>query len=322
MEFPPRSPNPCWSLLRAAPEREEDRGLSPRTHARDNPTSEEMRVNEGLEQALERAAEAVRASEAVVVAAGAGMGVDSGLPDFRGPEGFWRAYPAYERLGLRFEQMANPTWFTKDPALAWGFYGHRLRLYRATRPHAGFHHLREWMDACPHGGFVFTSNVDGQFQQAGFAENRVLECHGSIHWMQCLQRCSQPLWEDGSSTVEIDEATMRARPPLPSCPGCGRLARPNILMFGDWGWDPGRTTTQEAAWRRWRRGLPHDARVVVIECGAGLAIPSVRAFSESEVDAGATLIRINVRDSEVPDGQIGLPLPALEALQQIRARLS
>src|SRR5687767_9842489 len=86
---------------------------------------------------LARAAAAVRDADALLVTAGAGMGVDSGLPDFRGTEGFWRAYPAFARLGLRFEQLASPAWFARDPHLAWGFYGHRLNLYRATTPHAG-----------------------------------------------------------------------------------------------------------------------------------------------------------------------------------------
>src|SRR5262245_28856516 len=107
-----------------------------------------------------RAAEVIRDAAALVVAAGAGMGVDSGLPDFRGDHGFWQAYPPYQHLGLRFVDLANPRWFRTDPTLAWGFYGHRLNLYRATRPHEGFGVLRRWANRLPHGGFVFTSNVD------------------------------------------------------------------------------------------------------------------------------------------------------------------
>ena len=64
------------------------------------------------------------------------MGVDSGLPDFRGPQGFWRAYPVFR--GRRFEEISNPVWFRTDPEQAWGFFGHRLNLYRTTPPHAGF----------------------------------------------------------------------------------------------------------------------------------------------------------------------------------------
>ena len=101
----------------------------------------------------------------------------SGLPDFRGPEGFWRAYPPYRRLGLRFEELADSVHFAADPELAWGFYGHRLHLYRRTVPHAGFAVLLGWARRRP--VRVFTSNVDGQFQTAGFAEDDVAECHGS-----------------------------------------------------------------------------------------------------------------------------------------------
>src|SRR2546421_8973787 len=79
-------------------------------------------VNE-LDTAIARAAEAIAAADALLIGAGAGMGVDSGLPDFRGPEGFWRAYPLFRARGLRFEQMSNPVWFRQDPTQAWGFFG-------------------------------------------------------------------------------------------------------------------------------------------------------------------------------------------------------
>ena len=115
-----------------------------------------------------RAARALEAADALLVTAGAGMGVDSGLPEFRGQHGFWRAYPAIARLGLSFEEMANPVWFRENPALAWAFYGHRLNLYRRTPPHSGFHQLLEIGAAKAAGYFVFTSNVDGHFQRAGY----------------------------------------------------------------------------------------------------------------------------------------------------------
>src|SRR5215510_13817535 len=106
---------------------------------------------------LDLAAEAIASADALLIGAGAGMGVDSGLPDFRGDRGFWRAYPPFERLGLRFADLANPRWFTRDPELAWGFYGHRLALYRATRPHDGFAALLR-LGQCTAGGVsVFTS---------------------------------------------------------------------------------------------------------------------------------------------------------------------
>src|SRR4051812_10785365 len=121
-----------------------------------------------IDLALDRAALAIADADAILIGAGAGMGVDSGLPDFRGDQGFWRAYPPYQRLGLNFVSLANPRWFADDPALAWGFYGHRMELYRSTAPHKGFSLLRGWASRMRQGGFVFTSNVDGHFERTGF----------------------------------------------------------------------------------------------------------------------------------------------------------
>ena len=271
--------------------------------------------------ALSRAAQALSQAEALLVATGAGMGVDSGLPDFRGNEGFRRAYPPLKRLGISFVQMANPDWFSSDPRLAWGFYGHRLNLYRRTQPHAGFGLLREWGERLSGSYFVFTSNVDGQHQKAGFSDQRLVECHGSIHHFQCTSCRNEPcIWEAGDTQVQVDEETFRAEPPLPKCPSCGSLARPNILMFGDWDWIPSRTGAQETRLESWLRDVA-GSRLLVIEIGAGSAVPTVRHTSERVAAAlDGTLLRINPREPEVPSGQIGLATGALKTLVAIGAR--
>ena len=74
-----------------------------------------MKESSTIDEQIKRAAAALREADALLVCAGAGMGVDSGLPDFRGTEGFWRAYPVIAKLGLSFEEMANPAWFQTDP---------------------------------------------------------------------------------------------------------------------------------------------------------------------------------------------------------------
>ncbi|OLR89765.1 SIR2 family NAD-dependent protein deacylase [Actinokineospora bangkokensis] len=261
-----------------------------------------------MDDALQRAAALLRGADAVLVAAGAGMGVDSGLPDFRGTEGFWRAYPPYARLGLAFEELADPVHFASDPELAWGFYGHRLHLYRATTPHEGFDVLRGW------GARVFTSNVDGQFQRAGFTG--VAEVHGSIHHLQCVLPCRQEVWVNDAE-VEVDPETMRAVGELPACPHCGGLARPNILMFGDGDWVPSRSQGQLDALTDWRRSA---GRLVVVEVGAGKAVPTVRRYAELASAASGGLIRVNVREAEVRHGRgVSLAMPALEALRALDA---
>ncbi len=121
--------------------------------------------------------------------------------------------------------------------------------------------------------------------------------------------------------VTVDDETFRASPPLPSCPRCGSLARPNVLMFGDFGWLPDRTTAQEQRFASWMSGLG-DARLAIVEIGAGTAVPTVRMTSEQLARRpGATLIRINVREPQVPRDHIGIPLGGLEALRGIAARI-
>jgi NAD-dependent SIR2 family protein deacetylase len=272
--------------------------------------------------AVESAARAMADAEGLLIGAGAGMGVDSGLPDFRGDTGFWEAYPPFERAGLRFVDMANPTWFERDPELAWGFYGHRLKLYRSTLPHPGFEILRRWGEACPAGHFVFTSNVDGQFQKAGFSEEHIVECHGSIHYLQCSTPCHEDIWHRSHRDVDFDPLTFRASPPLPTCPRCSVVSRPNVLMFGDFSWLPRRTFEQERRFKMWLNDI-RDARLVIIELGAGSAVPTVRWNSESTASTlGATLIRINPREAHVPRGQIGLAGPALATLEAIEETLA
>jgi NAD-dependent SIR2 family protein deacetylase len=273
-----------------------------------------------LEKEIQRAREAVQNADAVLITAGAGMGVDSGLPDFRGTEGFWRAYPIAKKLGLRFEELANPRWFRENPKLAWAFYGHRLNLYRKTQPHEGFYLLKKLGESKKGGYFVFTSNVDGQFQKAGYDEKKIVEIHGSIHHLQCTIPCIDDIWPADDVEIDIDMEKFEAKEPLPKCKHCGEIARPNILMFGDWEWIPHRTAGQEFRLERWLEKIEYmEYRLVIVEIGAGKAVPTVRLFSERTADKyNGILIRINPRDYEVPSSRdISIPLGGLEGIKRI-----
>jgi hypothetical protein len=88
-------------------------------------------------------------------------------------------------------------------------------------------------------------------------------------------------------------------------------------MFGDGQWDEARTAAQERHLASWLQKVD-GMRLVIVECGAGKAIPTVRRFCERLAHSvDATLVRINVREADVPDDHIGLSLGALEALQTI-----
>jgi len=263
-----------------------------------------------------RCADLIAQADGLLITAGAGLGVDSGLPDFRGSGGLWRAYPALGRARLQFAEIANPATFRTHPRLAWGFYGHRLRLYRQTTPGPAFDILKSIASQLPAGARIFTSNVDGHFQKAGFDPRHIVECHGSIHHLQCMTDCRGEVWPADDFEPEVDEAACLLLNAAPLCPWCTGLARPNILMFGDADWIDTRTQHQYARYASWRASLD---RLLVIEIGAGTAVPSVRLFGEQQ---GTPLIRINPDDaSTAADRGVSLPMSGIAALRGIEAAL-
>jgi len=276
-------------------------------------------LNQSIDSNSIKASEIINNSEALLITAGAGIGVDSGLPDFRGNEGFWNAYPPIAKLGISFVDMANPYWFKKNPKLAWAFYGHRLNLYRMTTPHCGFTQLLEIGKSKPGGCFIFTSTVAGQFQQAGFSDEFIEECHGSIHHFQCNIPCTEHIWDARGIKVSVDEDKFQALEPFPSCINCNTLARPNILMFSDWNWIVRRTEMQNHRFSHWLEKLKNEnMKLVIIELGAGEAVATVRHTSETIArDMNATLIRINPRDYNVSSGHISIPTGAAEGINLI-----
>ena len=270
-----------------------------------------------MQEKLTIAKQQIQQADALLITAGAGMGVDSGLPDFRGNEGFWEAYPVAERLGLSFVDLASPEWFGRDPALAWAFYGHRLNLYRQTVPHEGFKMLLELAHR-KQDHFVFTSNVDGQFQKAGFTQKHIYECHGSIHHLQCTV-CSQPIYSAEGIEVPVDMESFTALD-IPLCPSCGAVARPNILMFGDWAWDSSRSNTQSEQMEAFvQRVRSSGQKLTIIEIGAGEHIPTVRHLSEEMARVlDGFVVRINPRDYQIDEKLgVGLAMGGLEGIRSI-----
>jgi NAD-dependent SIR2 family protein deacetylase len=260
---------------------------------------------------IEAAAELINSSDAILIGAGAGMGVDSGLPDFRGAKGFWQAYPQLESFDKSFQDMANGDLFFDNPELAWWFYGHRFKLYRATQPHEGYHLLNKLSLRKP--TFVFTSNVDGHFQRSGFSRDKIIECHGSINHLQCSYGCSDLIWKITTLPFKTVDQTLSISGSYPRCPNCGGMARPNILMFNDNWWLSHRTRQQESIFHLWL-DRHCGKKIVAIELGAGTAIASVRIAC---LHNAKNLIRINPTDCHVSKGQIAIKMPALAALSAI-----
>lgn len=269
------------------------------------------------EARVDQAVKWLREADGILITAGAGMGVDSGLPDFRGANGFWKAYPALGAEQLNFQDIANGQAFLSTPERSWGFYGHRLQQYRTVVPHEGFRILKRWADSKPHGYFIYTSNVDGAFQKIGFEEDRIMECHGSIHHLQCAGSYDHGIWSADELQPEVNEAECLLLSSMPRCPACGEVARPNILMFEDYAWAEERTERQRAKLNLWLQTVQNKA---VIELGAGKAISTVRKFSEYQK---RRVIRINPDDHGInPKHGVGLAGRALEVLRLLDEKLN
>jgi NAD-dependent SIR2 family protein deacetylase len=182
--------------------------------------------------------------------------------------------------------------------------------------------LKKWCSLKSNPSFVFTSNVDGHFQKAGFEDTQVFECHGSINHLQCSGADDRPcsgIWaankDSNLQSLKIDTTDLSAQSSLPKCPHCLNLARPNILMFDDYNWQPERSEIQEDRFQDWKDNLLDTGqKLVVIEIGAGTAIPSVRYASES---MNTDIIRINPRESQGSGNVVSIASGALESLQEI-----
>jgi len=270
---------------------------------------------ENLQEKFKKAARVVKTSRALIITSGAGMGIDSGLPDYRGEEGFWREYPLYRRLGINYFDAANPEHFSSDPHFGWGFYAHRIDLYRKTNPHEGFYILKRWIKEFDLNYFVVTSNVDGQFQKAGYPEEKIYEVHGSIHYLQCTLPCGDSIWYNDQE-VEVDFETMLSLSII-HCPYCGAVARPNVLMFGDFSWIGDRSDKQEDRFREFLQ-QHQDDNIVVIEIGAGTSVPTIRNLTLRLARSyNARVIRINPREYEISPPHISLPCGGLDGLEKI-----
>jgi NAD-dependent SIR2 family protein deacetylase len=283
-------------------------------------------VSLDAEAQVRLAAGALSCATALVVTTGGVLAAESGIADLRDADAFGAAFPALRALGLSYADVYTPRLFKKekDARLAWGFHAERRHTYRSTAPHALLTTIGAWANAMKDGAFALTSNADGHLHRAYFRADRVLELSGNAEWLQCVKSCGAPPFPGGLIDIAIDPATSRARPPLPKCPQCDGLARPNVMLLRDEKWDSLRAVEQEDRLNEWLADVraARGRKLIVVECGVDASSKTMRTKGERIAAAmEATLVRIHPCDARAPRGHVGVELGVGEAIEAIDREL-
>jgi len=183
----------------------------------------EVRLRLLLERALSRAGRCIFLT-------GAGISAESGIPTFRGSEGYWR-------VGSRNyhpQELATRAAFDRMPDAVWSWYLHRRRICAEAQPNRGHVAVTDAATQLGERFLLITQNVDGLHGRAGALAERMYEIHGNISFMRCSVRCEGLLpvpaaaWADPSQPPSTGE--LRA---LLRCSTCGALMRPHVLWFDE-----------------------------------------------------------------------------------------
>lgn len=240
-------------------------------------------------------------ADGIVILAGAGMSVDSGLPDFRGKSGIWT------EAKENFTKYSTAAALDQDPVVAWNFYIDRIIRYRNTVPHSGYTALLNAIKMHNKDYFVVTSNIDGHFQKSGYNPDLISEIHGDLQHTQCNKPCSRTI-----TNMSRFECIATSVDDLPKCTNCGSILRPHVMMFSD---PKFIFTNVDYGEHRYREWSSNKLSILGIELGAGTTIPSIRYFGEEHTTA---LIRINPYESSVNRPQdVGIAETAKTGIEKI-----
>lgn len=224
-----------------------------------------------MDTALERARRIVRGARRIVVLTGAGISTDSGIPDFRGPQGVWTLNPKAERMSDIRHYIADPevrrlSWQSRLAHPAW-----------TAEPNPG-HFAVTALERRGMLRAVITQNIDGLHQCAGISPEIVIEVHGTLHRAVCLS-CQARL--PMPSVLE----RVRAGEEDPPCAACGGILKSDTISFGQ-------PLIPEVIARAMRAAAEADCLIAV---GSSLQVYPIAAVVPGAKDAGASLLIVNAQ---------------------------
>lgn len=277
--------------------------------------------------------------DAIIIGAGAGLSASGGY-DFTDEKFFKQEFPDYYRLGYRkFWDILSKYWDVNDSNELeyYGFCAAQTDVFfynlsnnfktlnnipgdphyhaRSLQPYNDLYRLlvTERFKYRPQSKndssyFIFTTNVDHQFQLAGFPDDKILSPQGDLSFFQCSLPCTHDIY-DGYEYVKkimnnIDRNTMKARPEdIPRCPKCGRRMIPNVRCDNRFIEEP--HIENYVNYNKFlSKYLKNKKKVLLIEIGVGFSTPSIIRFPFDHLvkkNENVYLVRINSKNSEVPN---------------------
>ena len=295
----PRSPQPY------------DPPRRPDARRRSTPITDlDPRAAEIVETALERGG-------LLLVLTGAGISAASGIPTFRGPEGYWTVGSEVYTP----ERLATSATFRRQPEQVWGWYLWRLGVCRAAAPNAAHEALVELERLLGERFLLVTQNVDGLHQRAGSSPQRTYPIHGHLERMRCADACHRdlrPVPEDLPPKDRDEPLTEVERERL-TCPRCGGWMRPHVLWF-DEVYDEEHFRFDSSL-----RAAEHAALLVTVGTSGATNLPML--IVQTAVQAGAALLDVNPDlnpfgelADRLPEG-LAVRAPATDALPALRDHL-
>ena len=218
----------------------------------------------------------------LVVLSGAGISAESGIPTFRGKEGYW-VVGSREYMP---EEMATFAMFSRRPDEVWAWYLYRRGVCRGAAPNAGHLAVVKLEELLVDRFLLITQNVDGLHLRAGSSPERTYQIHGNIDFMRCATECGAPISRlpelpakpRGEPLTDEERAALR-------CQGCGGLGRPHVLWFDEY--------YDEEHFRFQSSLRAAVAATVLVVVGTSGATNLPMQVGHAALEAGATIVDIN-----------------------------
>lgn len=171
-----------------------------------------------------------KSSGRVLVLTGAGISAESGIPTFRGTEGYW----VVGSRNYMPQEMATNYMFQRSPEEVWRWYLYRFSVCRKVEPNDGHYALVRLERALGNRFLLVTQNIDGLHRRAGSSVERTYCIHGDAAWVRCASTCSRELLPLPEFTVRTKDHQFSAEDQQKlACPGCGGWLRPHVLWFDE-----------------------------------------------------------------------------------------